>query len=158
MEISSSAKCNFFCISYRIIIMSIIIYSLGVFISPVLADCFPQDFEWLKVSSISGTFLSILAVIGNCCSLDGLYSSSCIIIIIITDSFESIIIIILLVNFLYHTFTAVWVTVNLLRFPRHFSGFLLISTMLEFGWPRFIIRFSTLPASFPSLRGPFHVH
>ena len=49
------------------------------------------------------------------------------------------------------SFTEIWVTVSLLRFPGIFSVFWSILTMLYFGWSWFIIRFTTLPVPLSSV-------
>ena len=57
------------------IIIIIIIYSLRVFAS-VSADCFSLEFEWQQVSSSIQDSSQYSDCSQQCCSLDGLHSSS----------------------------------------------------------------------------------
>ena len=66
------------------------------------------------------------------------------------------------VTILFHnghsSFTGGWLTASLLKSPELFSVFWPILVMLYFGWSRFVLRFSTFLAPFPSLYGLFQVH
>ena len=49
-------------------------------------------------------------------------------------------------------------SLSLLKSPGHFSVFLLILTILYFGWSRLVLRFLTLSVPLPNLWTSFQVH
>ena len=61
-------------------------------------------------------------------------------------------------NFSPWSFTRDWIAASFLRSPGLVSVFWKISTVLNFGWSRFVLKFTTFPAHLPSLEEPFPAH